>query len=585
MENILRFDLSPSQLKFKNILNKEFIELEIWAISDINPNRNNSHFTLESLEASKDNVKNKPIVGFFENNDFTTHEGKADYDSEYQKQYWNTEKGERILGWVRESDPVEIVEKDGLHWLKFRCILCTTYCYRQVKRLLKDKKKKVSVEVTVHKNEIVNGVEYIHEFTLNGVTILGSKNGKAVLEGIPGAHLSVLENLDDDVMREQRRILSFAYKQIDEAKDENIVAGNIDMGDENIEKEVNQADMNTVDVEKVEETLIIDETAVVDEVDKIDETDINELQSCDNKVDLACDDNNIAEADKFEDQSDDKTEDNTNDDADDADDDSDDKDDDSDDDKSDDDSDKDNGDKDESLSAGEIPTSDDVIVEDVAVVEVAPDVNVIVEDDTPVNEGDDSLSMTTVDIGVPQCEEPPVVEDCGEPAVEAVVDVIIADDEGKEVITVDNGFEAKCLELEAKCAELECKLAEKESIIEDYRCKFETKCAECEEITKKFEAADEKIKDHFYSDLKASAIQLMAEENINKQYYNSIVDNCENRKYSCEDEIKKDIAIAIYSSRPAKEKKFSISIPVVEDVVVENKPKTREQRIKEYIGK
>ena len=59
MENILRFDLSPSQLKFKNILNKEFIELEIWAISDINPNRNNSHFTLESLEASKDNVKNK----------------------------------------------------------------------------------------------------------------------------------------------------------------------------------------------------------------------------------------------------------------------------------------------------------------------------------------------------------------------------------------------------------------------------------------------------------------------------------------------------------------------------------------------
>jgi hypothetical protein len=57
------------------------------------------------------------------------------------------------------------------------------------------------------------------------------------------------------------------------------------------------------------------------------------------------------------------------------------------------------------------------------------------------------------------------------------------------------------------------------------------------------------------------------------------------RKYSCEDEIKKDIAIAIYSSRPAKEKKFSISIPVVEDVAVENKPKTREQRIKEYIGK
>ena len=198
MGNVLRFDLSPSQMKFKNILNKEFIELEIWAISDINPNRNNSHFTLESIENAKGDVKNKPIVGFFENNDFTTHEGKADYDSEYKKQFWNTERGERILGWVRESDPVEIVEKDGLHWLKFRCILCTTYCYRQVKRLLRDKKKKVSVEVTVHKSEIINGIEYIYDFTLNGVAILGSKNGKAIMEGIPGAHLSVLEDLDND---------------------------------------------------------------------------------------------------------------------------------------------------------------------------------------------------------------------------------------------------------------------------------------------------------------------------------------------------------------------------------------------------
>jgi hypothetical protein len=40
-----------------------------------------------------------------------------------------------------------------------------------------------------------------------------------------------------------------------------------------------------------------------------------------------------------------------------------------------------------------------------------------------------------------------------------------------------------------------------------------------------------------------------------------------------------------YSVFNVEEKKFSISIPVVEDVAVENKPKTREQRIKEYIGK
>lgn len=216
IKSILQFDLSPKQIKFKDILSKEFVELEIWAISDIDPNRNNSHFTYESLKKAVENgsMKNKPIVGFFENNNFTTHEGHADYDLELDKEFWNTERGERILGWIRESDPVELVEKDGLHWVKFRCILCTTYCYAQVKRLLKDRRKKVSVEITVHKSEMrEDGVLDILDFTLNGTTILGSKNGKEVLEGIPGAHLSILENLDTDALMAQKTALSFAYEK------------------------------------------------------------------------------------------------------------------------------------------------------------------------------------------------------------------------------------------------------------------------------------------------------------------------------------------------------------------------------------
>ena len=215
-KNILQFDLSPKQIKFKDILSKEFVELEVWAISDVNPNRNNSHFTYESLKKAVENgsMKNKPIVGFFENNNFTTHEGHADYDLELDKTFWNTERGERILGWIRESDPVELVEKDGLHWVKFRCILCTTYCYAQVKRLLKDRRKKVSVEITVHKSDKrEDGVLDILDFTLNGTTILGSKNGKEVLEGIPGAHLSILENLDTEALMAQKTALSFAYEK------------------------------------------------------------------------------------------------------------------------------------------------------------------------------------------------------------------------------------------------------------------------------------------------------------------------------------------------------------------------------------
>ena len=215
-KNILQFDLSPKQIKFKNILNKEFVEMEIWAVSDIDPNRNKSHFTLESMErvVANGSIKNKPIVGFFKENDFTTHEGVADYDIELQNEYWNTERGERILGWVRESDPVEIVEKDGLHWIKYRCVLCVKYCYAQVKRLLKDRNKKVSVEITVHKSEKrPDGIVDLIDWDLNGTTILGSKNGKEVLEGIPGAHLSILEDLGGEAFAEQKKVLSFAYEQ------------------------------------------------------------------------------------------------------------------------------------------------------------------------------------------------------------------------------------------------------------------------------------------------------------------------------------------------------------------------------------
>lgn len=214
--NILQFSLSPKQIKFKDILSKEFVELEIWAISDIDPNRNGSHFTYESMKKAVESgsMKNKPIVGFFKNNDFTTHEGEAGYDFELDKEYWNTERGERILGWIRESDPVELVEKDGLHWIKFRCVLCTTYCYTQVKRLLKDRRKKVSVEITVHNSEKRDdGVVDLLDWTLNGTTILGSKNGKEVLEGIPGAHLFILENLDTDALMAQKTALSFAYEK------------------------------------------------------------------------------------------------------------------------------------------------------------------------------------------------------------------------------------------------------------------------------------------------------------------------------------------------------------------------------------
>lgn len=43
---IYSFELNPKQVKFKEILNKKFFNLEMWAISDVDPNRNQTHFTL-----------------------------------------------------------------------------------------------------------------------------------------------------------------------------------------------------------------------------------------------------------------------------------------------------------------------------------------------------------------------------------------------------------------------------------------------------------------------------------------------------------------------------------------------------------
>lgn len=263
MENevkTMKFELNSKQLKYRDILNKEFLELEVWAISDINPNRNNSHFTKESMKNALSTFKNKPIVGLFQKDDFVDHAGKIDYDNELHKQFWNVESGERILGVIRESDPVELVEKDGLNWIKFRCILWVQYCYKQVRKLLKDRTKKVSVEITIkNSEEDEKGVLQINEFVLNGVTILGTKNGRKVIEAIPDAHLSILEDLEEnESFNEQKKMLTFAYQQIDTTDDNQYY---------NEDKEV-KMEMGSIKVNKSKEAMsdkdwgLVDKTAL-----------------------------------------------------------------------------------------------------------------------------------------------------------------------------------------------------------------------------------------------------------------------------------------------------------------------------------
>lgn len=215
------FELDASQVRVRDILNKNFLEIEIYAISNAEPNRNGSSFTIDSMKRGVETFIDKPILGFFNSsNDFESHNGKVGYDKELEQEYWDNSQGEQILGFIRNSDSREIVEKDGLMWIKCTAMIYTQYNYKQVKRLLKDKRKKVSVEVRIKDSEMRNGIEYINDFELTGITILGSKNGIPIKEGIEGAHLSVLDLIDEVRYNNQRQALVFAYSELNDEKEE-----------------------------------------------------------------------------------------------------------------------------------------------------------------------------------------------------------------------------------------------------------------------------------------------------------------------------------------------------------------------------
>lgn len=174
------------------------------------------------MQDAKPTFYNKPALGAFDvaHDDFKAHEMEYRWDNELQQDYFDFTNGkcEVPLGVIRSEDLVEIVEHDGQTWVHFTCVLWAKYAYKQVKRLLKDTKKKISVEIEVlesHTDE--NKVEVIDKFVFDGFTILGS----AVTEAIPNAHLTILDKINDAVYQKQEKCLSFAYKELEDAKSTN----------------------------------------------------------------------------------------------------------------------------------------------------------------------------------------------------------------------------------------------------------------------------------------------------------------------------------------------------------------------------
>lgn len=613
-KNILQFNLSPKQIKFKDILSKEFVELEIWAISDVDPNRNNSHFTYESLKRAVENgsMKNKPIVGFFENNNFTTHEGHADYDLELDKEFWNTERGERILGWIRESDPVELVEKDGLHWVKFRCILCTTYCYAQVKRLLKDRRKKVSVEITVHKSDKrEDGVLDILDFTLNGTTILGSKNGKEVLEGIPGAHLSILENLDTEALMAQKTALSFAYEKAFGADE--------DKSGDTAEMQPPEQKSEGKEETKMENENVVVETEVVEDFAKDDIGTKSALEVDKSKdamsekpwgeVDKAELRKRVIAAENFKSIADDVF------------------------------LDLREGWEDGVEGALKYPVmciegeklvynrgglasakayaeknGDEKVTEKLEKIykhleledgdmekeaaehcEFCEDYDCKTEEAVPlVAEQEDAPCECPDDNGELEmggCENPEK-EDCGEP--EKLEDEHPCDDCGEDDNKDDDDeneddcdemckLSKRCAELEAKCAEYCGTIAKMSEDFESKTSEYEAeiaKYADYAEIKERMEKAEAKLYEQFCLEMKAYAESIMANEKIEKSDRDAIVEKCVSGKYSTKEEIFAEVAVAAFKTRTPAGERFSSAFEVPAmgaDKAEDKKPMSREE--------
>ena len=216
---ILKFELNPESVKIKKILRKDFLEVELRAISTAYPNRNNSHFTRESLIKAIPTVYNKPLLGSFsvDDDDFRQHNSELKYDNELGDLYYDytDSNSETPIGLIRSEDKVVVRddENTGESWLCFTASIWVKYNYKQVKSLLKSKngKKKVSVEIeVVDSYEDEKGIEVIKEFVFDGVTILG----QSITEGIAGAEMSILDMVSSSLFQKKQKCLCYAYDSL-----------------------------------------------------------------------------------------------------------------------------------------------------------------------------------------------------------------------------------------------------------------------------------------------------------------------------------------------------------------------------------
>ena len=476
-------------------------------------------------------------MGLFKRGEFGSHDGVVAVDRELDNKYWDNEHGEQILGFIRESDKVEIVKKNGLYWIHFTCVLCIRYCYQQAKKLLKDKTKKVSVEIEVTDSKMrEDGVIDIYDFNLGGVTILGKKEGRPVIEAIPGAQASVLGLLDEVALKNQKEVLCYAYQEMEGKRDidnqkSNKEGKNVD---ENMQSELREllfANLSSF-------TYVTDEGKAEYRF-SLGEVFENHIMVLDNvsgkeyEVKYSVDENGGCKFDY---------------------------------------------DELKSLSAESCNSGDGSQVSAHGEGETCTNG----ENNAEGNENGESGNSANPEGNVCSTVQE-VCSGCGEPVNECKCTAqLLACREELNSLRLE--YEAICKELEtckASCDEYKAKCEEMSTDLES--------CKDYNEIKGRLESAEAKLFSIHCSEMKAKAIELMAAERLSDEYRREIETKCAEGKYSSVEELERDIGYATFkgrlSARGAEQYSSAIIVPP-QLIKTENKgtqpDESRAQRIAKY---
>ena len=221
------FALEVNDYDVKELSDKQFLSMDIWAISD-GINRNGSEFLEESFESAIPTFYNKPVLAFYNTTigDTEEHNCSVNFDEDgkvfYDYQY---DGAEHPVGLIPESATITIEERDGKKWIHIKDALLWYEYNHQLGQLLKKKgNKKVSVEVEFLDSYMDEGIEKVKSFVFLGVTILGTDPNtmEEYQEGIEGARLELSGYTNTEEFVRFKQKMSFAYNKMNVLKKYNI---------------------------------------------------------------------------------------------------------------------------------------------------------------------------------------------------------------------------------------------------------------------------------------------------------------------------------------------------------------------------